>query len=95
MKIRLLGSSVQHPAHRQYATSDLINGPVGIDAGSTGFHDTPHEQEAVEHVFLTALPHRSHRPPDHLRRKRVDSRRGESDDPRKPRNPPRGAKAHP
>jgi len=53
MKIRLLGSSVHDTAHRQYVTSYLINGTVGIDAGSTGFDGTPQQQEAVEHVFLT------------------------------------------
>ena len=53
MKIRLLGSSVQDPARRQYVTSYLINGTVGIDAGATGFHATPGDQEAIEHVFLT------------------------------------------
>ncbi|MBV8116267.1 MAG: 3',5'-cyclic-nucleotide phosphodiesterase [Silvibacterium sp.] len=53
MKVRLLGSSVHDTARRQYVTSYLINGVVGIDAGSTGFHGTPQEQEAVEHVFLT------------------------------------------
>lgn len=53
MKIRLLGSSVHDTAHRQYVTSYLINGTVGIDAGSTGFYGSPQEQEAVEQVFLT------------------------------------------
>lgn len=53
MKIRLLGSSVHDPVHRQYVTSYLINGIVGIDAGSTGFYGTPQEQEGVQHVFLT------------------------------------------
>jgi ribonuclease BN (tRNA processing enzyme) len=53
MKIRLLGSSVQDTARRQYVTSYLINGKVAIDAGCLGFHGTPQEQEAVRHVFLT------------------------------------------
>ncbi|HEY4049413.1 MAG TPA: 3',5'-cyclic-nucleotide phosphodiesterase [Acidobacteriaceae bacterium] len=53
MKIRLLGSSIPEPARRQYVTSYLINGAVGIDAGCTGFHDSPQEQEAVKNLFLT------------------------------------------
>ena len=53
MKIRLLGSSIPEPAQRQYVTSYLINGTVGIDAGCTGFHDAPREQAAVKHLFLT------------------------------------------
>jgi ribonuclease BN (tRNA processing enzyme) len=53
MRIRLLGSSVPDPARRQYVSSYLINGVVGIDVGCTGFYGTPQEQEAVEHVFLT------------------------------------------
>jgi ribonuclease BN (tRNA processing enzyme) len=53
MKIRLLGSSLQEPRHRQYVTGCLINGTVAIDAGSLGFHGTPQDQEAVRHVFLT------------------------------------------
>lgn len=53
MKIRLLGSSIPQPAHRQYVTSYLINDVVGIDAGCTGFHDAPREQEAIKHLFLT------------------------------------------
>ena len=53
MKIRLLGVSVHDTAHRQYVTSYLINGTLGIDAGCTGFYGTPQQQEAVEHLFLT------------------------------------------
>ena len=53
MKIRLLGSSVPDPARRQYVSSYLINGIVGIDLGCTGFYGTPQQQEAVKHVFLT------------------------------------------
>lgn len=53
MKIRLLGSSVPDAASRQYVTSYLINGTVGIDAGCIGFHGSPQEQERVRHVFLT------------------------------------------
>ncbi len=53
MKIRLLGSSVQDPARRQYVSSYLINGSVAIDVGCLGFYGTPPEQEAIRHVFLT------------------------------------------
>jgi ribonuclease BN (tRNA processing enzyme) len=53
MKIRLLGSSVQDPARRQYVSSYLVNGTVAIDVGCLGFYGTPREQEAVRHVFLT------------------------------------------
>jgi len=53
MKVRLLGSSVQDPARRQYVSSYLINGTVAIDVGCLGFYDTPQEQEAIKHVFLT------------------------------------------
>lgn len=53
MKIRLLGSSVQDPARRQYVSSYLINGTVAIDVGCIGFYGTPQEQENVRHVFLT------------------------------------------
>lgn len=53
MKIRLLGSSVQDAARRQYVTSYLINGTVAIDAGCLGFHGTPQDQEVIQHVFLT------------------------------------------
>jgi ribonuclease BN (tRNA processing enzyme) len=53
MKIRLLGSSLSDPAHRQYVTSYLINGAVGIDAGCIGFHGSPQQQEAIKHLFLT------------------------------------------
>lgn len=53
MKIRLLGSSVPDPAHRQYVSSYVINGTVGIDIGCTGFYGSPQEQEAIRHIFLT------------------------------------------
>jgi ribonuclease BN (tRNA processing enzyme) len=53
MKVRLLGSSLQNAARRQYVSSYLINGTVAIDAGCLGFHGTPQEQEAIRHVFLT------------------------------------------
>ena len=53
MKIKLLGSSVQDPAGRQYVSSYLINETVGIDVGCLGFYGTPQEQEAIKHVFLT------------------------------------------
>lgn len=53
MRIRLLGSSVPDAASRQYVSSYVINGTVGIDAGCTGFHGTPQEQERVKYVFLT------------------------------------------
>lgn len=53
MKIRLLGSSVQDTARRQYVSSYLINGTVAIDVGCVGFYGTPRDQEAVQHVFLT------------------------------------------
>jgi ribonuclease BN (tRNA processing enzyme) len=53
MKIRLLGSSVPDAARRQYVSSYLINGTVGIDLGCTGFYGSPQEQEAIKHVFLT------------------------------------------
>jgi len=53
MKIRLLGSSVPDPARRQYVSSYLINGTVGIDVGCTGLYGSPQEQEAIRHIFLT------------------------------------------
>lgn len=53
MKIKLLGSSVEDTARRQYVSSYLINGTVAIDAGCLGLRGTPHEQEAIRHVFLT------------------------------------------
>jgi ribonuclease BN (tRNA processing enzyme) len=53
MKILLLGSSVQDARRRQFVSCYLLNQTVAIDAGSLGFHDTPQEQEAVRHVFLT------------------------------------------
>src|SRR5271169_6988320 len=53
MKIKLLGSSVQETARRQFVSSYLINGTVAIDVGCLGFYGTPQEQEAVRHVFLT------------------------------------------
>jgi ribonuclease BN (tRNA processing enzyme) len=53
MKIRLLGSSVPDPSRRQYVSSYLVNGTVGIDVGCTGFYGSPQEQEAVRHIFLT------------------------------------------
>jgi len=53
MKVVILGSSNADVASRQYVSSYLINGNVAIDAGCLGYHGTPHEQEAVRHVFLT------------------------------------------
>lgn len=53
MKIRLLGSSVPDPSRRQYVSSYLINGVVGIDVGCTGFYGSPQEQETIRHIFLT------------------------------------------
>lgn len=53
MKIRLLGSSVPDPLRRQYVSSYLINGTVGIDVGCTGFYGSPQEQEAIRNIFLT------------------------------------------
>jgi ribonuclease BN (tRNA processing enzyme) len=53
VKIRLLGSSVQDSARRQYVSSYLINDTVAIDVGCLGFYGTPQEQETVRHVFLT------------------------------------------
>lgn len=53
MKVRILGSSVVNTAQRQYVSSYLVNGTIAIDAGCLGFYGTPHEQEAIRHVFLT------------------------------------------
>ena len=53
MEVRILGSSVDAPRARQYASSYLINGVVSIDAGTLGFHGTPHDQARVRHIFLT------------------------------------------
>jgi len=53
MKIRLLGSSVPDPSRRQYVSSYLINGTVGIDVGCTGFYGSPQEQQVIRHIFLT------------------------------------------
>jgi ribonuclease BN (tRNA processing enzyme) len=53
MKVQLLASSVQDPSRRQFVSSFLINRTVAIDAGCLGFHGSPHEQEAIRHVFLT------------------------------------------
>lgn len=53
MKIRLLGSSVPDPSRRQYVSSYLIDGTVGIDVGCTGLYGSPQEQEAIRHIFLT------------------------------------------
>src|SRR5947209_4103949 len=53
MRIRLLGSCLKDTAHRQYVTSYLINDTVAVDAGCLGYLDTPQEQEAIRHVFLT------------------------------------------
>lgn len=53
MEVRILGSSVDAPRERQYASSYLLNGVVSIDAGTLGFHGTPQEQSHVRHIFLT------------------------------------------
>lgn len=53
MRIKVLGSSVQDTAKRQYVSTYLINGTVAIDVGCLGFYGTPEEQEAIRHVFLT------------------------------------------
>jgi ribonuclease BN (tRNA processing enzyme) len=53
MKIRLLGSSVPEPSRRQYVSSYVINGTVGIDVGCTGFYGSPQEQEVIRDIFLT------------------------------------------
>jgi ribonuclease BN (tRNA processing enzyme) len=53
MEVRILGSSVDAPRERQYASSYLINGVVSIDAGTLGFHGTPQNQARVRHIFLT------------------------------------------
>jgi ribonuclease BN (tRNA processing enzyme) len=53
MKIKLLGSSVQDTAKRQYVSSYVIDGRVAIDVGCLGFYGTPQEQESIRHVFLT------------------------------------------
>jgi ribonuclease BN (tRNA processing enzyme) len=53
MKVKLLGSSVENTAKRQYVSSYVINGNVGIDAGCLGFYGTPQQQECIKHLFLT------------------------------------------
>jgi len=53
MKVQLLGSSVDDTRKRQYVSSYIINGIVGIDAGCLGFHRTPQQQESIKHLFLT------------------------------------------
>jgi len=53
MRVRILGASLQDTAHRQYASSYLINGTVAIDAGCLGFYGSPQQQETIRHVFLT------------------------------------------
>lgn len=52
MKITLLPSSFGADA-RQHLTSYLVNGSVAIDAGSLGLYQTPAEQAAVRHVFVS------------------------------------------
>ncbi len=53
MRVKILGSSVNDTAQRQYVSSYLVDGTVAIDAGCLGFYGTPEEQEAIRHVFLT------------------------------------------
>lgn len=53
MRIRLLGSSVDAPSDRQYATSYIIEDTVAVDAGSLGFHGEPQEQSLIRHLFIT------------------------------------------
>jgi len=53
MKVKLLGSSVDDTAKRQYVSSYVIDGIVAIDAGCLGFHGTPQQQESIKHLFLT------------------------------------------
>jgi ribonuclease BN (tRNA processing enzyme) len=53
MKVQVLGSSVEDTVRRQYVSSYIVNGIVGVDAGCLGLHGTPQQQEAVKHLFLT------------------------------------------
>jgi ribonuclease BN (tRNA processing enzyme) len=53
MKIRIVGSSIDAPRDRQYASSYLLNDTVCIDAGSIGFWGSPQQQGEVRHILLT------------------------------------------
>jgi ribonuclease BN (tRNA processing enzyme) len=53
MEIRLIGSSVPDASRRQFVSSYVINGTVGIDVGCTGFYGSPQEQEVIRDIFLT------------------------------------------
>lgn len=53
MRIKILGSSIEDPANRQYLSSYLVNETVAIDAGCLGQHRMPVDQARVKHVFLT------------------------------------------
>ena len=53
MKIKLLGSSVDHAAGPQFSASYLIEEHIAIDAGSIGFMSCLEKQRKIEHVFLT------------------------------------------
>ncbi|MBV9401704.1 MAG: 3',5'-cyclic-nucleotide phosphodiesterase [Bryobacterales bacterium] len=53
MKVKLLGSSLEDSATRQYVSSYLINDAIAIDAGCVGFYGRPRQQESIKHLFLT------------------------------------------
>lgn len=62
MKVILVPSGLSDKAgtNCQYTTSYLVNGNVAVNAGSLGFYQSPVEQAAIRHVFL------SHSHIDHL-----------------------------
>lgn len=55
MKITLLPSAISRSGivPNQYLTTILVNDRVAIDAGSLGLYESPHDQAAIGHVFLS------------------------------------------
>jgi len=53
LKVKVVGSSVDGTAGRQFLTSYVIDGSVALDAGSVGFDGTPGLQESIRHVLIS------------------------------------------
>ncbi len=73
VKVRILGSSMDDTAPRQYVSSYLINETIAVDAGCLGLHGTPREQEGDPARIPYPFTLRPYRDPAHFRRKCVDA----------------------
>jgi ribonuclease BN (tRNA processing enzyme) len=53
MKLRILDTTLEGGAPKQYASSYLVNDVLAVDAGCLGFWRSPDDQAGIRHILIT------------------------------------------